>query len=157
MRIYKDIDLKDFEFWSGAKDTVEYLTDDELDTIESLLVETEPEEGYDETYINDFFWFEDELIAEWLGYNSFEEIMNRDDVNESLTENNDTSYIGIYEITNSDSILVWNINYGIEDEVVYSFNQGERKTAVVEYDENDEAYFMADEIKVPLNDVIKAN
>ena len=33
----------------------------------------------DETAINDFFWFEEDTIAEWLGYDSFEDIMNEQD------------------------------------------------------------------------------
>ena len=77
MKIYEEKSLKDFEFWSGAKDTVKYLTDDELDTIESILEDIYPE-GMEDTQINDLFWFEDDTIAEWLGYNDFEEIMNRD-------------------------------------------------------------------------------
>lgn len=77
MKIYVEKSLKDFEFWAGAKDTVKYLGDNELDIIESILEETYPE-GISETEINDFFWFEDDTIAEWLGYNNFEEIMNRD-------------------------------------------------------------------------------
>lgn len=31
-------------------------------------------------YINNLFWFEEDTIAEWLGYSSFDEIMNREDV-----------------------------------------------------------------------------
>ena len=30
-----------------------------------------------DTELNDFMWFEDDTIAEWLGYNDFDEIMNR--------------------------------------------------------------------------------
>lgn len=77
MKIYEEKSLKDFEFWSGAKDRVKYLTDDELDTIESILEDIYPD-GVDETTINDIFWFEEDTIAEWLGYNDFEEIMNRE-------------------------------------------------------------------------------
>lgn len=76
MKITSEKSLRDFEFWSGAKETVKYLTDEELDTIEEILEDCYPE-GMDETAINDFFWFEDETIAEWLGYSSFEEIMER--------------------------------------------------------------------------------
>ena len=65
----------EFKFWSGAKSTVKYLTSDELDTIEFIL-ELE-DYVYTETDINDFFWFETDTIAEWLGYNSFDEIMDR--------------------------------------------------------------------------------
>lgn len=78
MKIYAETTLRNFEFWSGAKDTVKYLTDDELDTIEAILEDSYPD-GMDETEVNDFFWFEDDTIAEWLGYDSFEDIMNRED------------------------------------------------------------------------------
>ena len=78
MKIYTENNLRDFEFWSGAVDTVKYLTDDELDTIESILEDMHPE-GMDETDINDIFWFEDDWIAEMLGYKNFEEIMYREE------------------------------------------------------------------------------
>ena len=76
MKVYAETSLTDFEFWSGAKDTVKYLTDEELEQIETILEELYPD-GIDETTVNDIFWFEDDTIAEWLGYNNFEEIMNR--------------------------------------------------------------------------------
>lgn len=78
MKIYEEKSLRNFEFWSGAKDTVKYLTDDELDTIESILEDAYPE-GMEDTEINDFFWFDDDTIADWLGYNDFEEIIHRDE------------------------------------------------------------------------------
>ena len=77
MKIYSEESLTNFNFWSGAKETVKYLTYDELETIENILTDIYPD-GVDETTINDFFWFEDDTIAEWLGYNNFEEIMERD-------------------------------------------------------------------------------
>ena len=36
MKIYSEKSLKDFEFWSGAKDTVKYLTEDEINLIENI-------------------------------------------------------------------------------------------------------------------------
>ena len=77
MKVYREISLSEFDFWAGARDRVEYLSHDELEQIEQILEEIYPE-GLNETDINDLFWFEDELIAEWLGYESFEEIMERD-------------------------------------------------------------------------------
>ena len=77
MRIYKEHSLTEFEFWIGATDTVEYLTDEELDQIEDILEELYPD-GMDEIDLNDTFWHEADLIAEWLGYDSFEEIMERE-------------------------------------------------------------------------------
>ena len=81
MKIYTEQSLKNFEFWSGAVDTVKYLTDDEMDAIEAMLEDIYPD-GMTDTEINDFFWFDDDTIAEWLGYGSFEEIMNRDEDDE---------------------------------------------------------------------------
>ena len=78
MKIYTEENLRNFDFWNGARDTVKYLTEEELGTIESILEDTYPD-GMEDTEINDFFWFEDDTIAEWLGYNNFEEIMHRDD------------------------------------------------------------------------------
>lgn len=74
MKICSEIDLKRFEFWSGAKDTAKYLTDEELEKIDFHLEGIYPN-GTDETTINDIFWFEDDFIAECLGYHDFEEIM----------------------------------------------------------------------------------
>lgn len=76
MTIKTETTLKNFDFWSGAKDTIKYLTESELETIESYLEELYPE-GMTDTELNDFIWFEDNTIAEWLGYNDFDEIMNR--------------------------------------------------------------------------------
>lgn len=81
MKITTDISLRNFDFWSGAKDTVKYLTCEELGTIKTILEDLYPE-GVDETTINDIFWFEDDAIAEWLGYDSFEDIMEREEEEE---------------------------------------------------------------------------
>lgn len=78
MKIYRETTLTDFEFWSGAKCRAEKLTSSELEQITEILEELYPD-GIDETTINDLFWFEEDTIAEWLGYNSFEEIYNREE------------------------------------------------------------------------------
>ena len=77
MKIYKEESLRYFDFWDGACDVVKYLTFEELDTIESILEECNPQ-GMSETDINDFFWFEEDIIADLLGYSSFDEIMTRE-------------------------------------------------------------------------------
>lgn len=66
MKIYKEISLKDFEFWSGARDFREKLTDEEMDTVESIMVEDGFTHYWSETMINDFFWFDQDTVAEWL-------------------------------------------------------------------------------------------
>ena len=74
MKIYREENLSSFEFWAGAKDRVKYLSTEQLDNIGSILEDCYPD-GIDETTINDFFWFEEDTIAEWLGYSDFEELM----------------------------------------------------------------------------------
>lgn len=77
MDIRQEISLKNFDFWSGARDTRSYLTDDEMDTIEDILSDESMwiDNIPTDTEINDLFWFEDDIIAEWLGYENFEQIM----------------------------------------------------------------------------------
>lgn len=66
MKIYSELDLKRFEFWSGAADNAKLLTDEEMDQIESTLEELFPD-GASETEINDLFWFDFETVVEWIG------------------------------------------------------------------------------------------
>ena len=73
MRIITETELKNFRFWSGAVATADELTHDDFVRIEWLLDELYPD-GIDETALNDFFWFEDDYIAEYLGYNDFESL-----------------------------------------------------------------------------------
>lgn len=74
MTIKTDISLRDFDFWSGAIDTAQYLSSQDFDKIESIL-ESEYPDGMTDTEVNDLFWFEYDWVAELLGYTDFEEIM----------------------------------------------------------------------------------
>lgn len=73
MRIYTDITLHDFEAWSGAVDTLETLTSAQIDELENLIEEIFPD-GCDETELNDFLWFENDYIAELLGFENWEQL-----------------------------------------------------------------------------------
>jgi len=66
MKIYSEMSLSNFEFWSGAKVNAEKLTLKEMDQIENIL-EDLYSEGMSETEINDLFWFDFESILEWIG------------------------------------------------------------------------------------------
>lgn len=76
MRIYNDISLSDFEFWSGAADRAANLTDDDFDTIESCLEDAYPD-GLSATDVNDIFWFDFDIIVQWLGYDDEEDFDRR--------------------------------------------------------------------------------
>ena len=74
MRIIKEESLRNFQFWSGARSFADNLTCEELDTIESILEDDGSE--YTETQINDLFWFDSEVVCEWLGLD-IEEVLSR--------------------------------------------------------------------------------
>ena len=66
MKVYKEINLRNFKFWSGAKDNAGTLTNEQLDKVDSILEELYPY-GMNETEINNFFGFGFDTIREWLG------------------------------------------------------------------------------------------
>lgn len=72
MKIYKEESLRNFEFWSGAKDNANELTSAQLDEVENILEDMYPD-GMSETEINDLFWFDFDTIKEWLGITDEEE------------------------------------------------------------------------------------
>ena len=76
MRYYVEDSLDNFEAWSGGKDTLETLIEKgDVDSVECLIEElaSMSEEGWSDTNINDFLWFERDSIAQHLGYSDWEE------------------------------------------------------------------------------------
>ena len=73
MLIMEEKRLCDFEFWSGARYVANKLSVEELDEIEAVIEDLEPE-GVDAVWLNDLFWFEPDYIASILGYGSWEEL-----------------------------------------------------------------------------------
>ena len=74
MKIWSDDSIRNFNFWSGARDTVYDLFDSDFDILEPILEEYFNGEVED-VDLNDFFWFERDTIASWLGYEDYEELM----------------------------------------------------------------------------------
>ncbi len=68
MKYIVEESLRNFKFWSGGKDRADNCSAEELDSIEELLEEIEPAEGWTDTAINDMFWFDFDAIAQHLGY-----------------------------------------------------------------------------------------
>lgn len=64
-----EFDINSFEFWSGAKSRIESIRElDKLDELEDLIIEVfSDSENVSETDINDFVWFEDDMINDYLG------------------------------------------------------------------------------------------
>lgn len=74
MKIWSDDSIRNFNFWSGARDTVDDLFDADFDIIEPLIEEMYEGE-IEDVDLNDFFWFERDTIASWLGYENYDELM----------------------------------------------------------------------------------
>jgi len=74
MNYTTELNLTNFDFWSGAKQ--HEFTYNELNKIESSLEDLYHEKQPTETEINDLFWFEEEFLCECIGLD-FEEYENR--------------------------------------------------------------------------------
>lgn len=73
MLIHSEMRLRDFNFWSGGADNANCLTYEQLDVLEEILTDIFPN-GIDEVQLNDLLWFDEDIVAEWLGYADFDEL-----------------------------------------------------------------------------------
>lgn len=73
MKLSRDIEPRNFDFWSGAEERANKLTDEDWDIIEPILDDLYPD-GTEDSTLNDLFWFDFDSIAEWLGYKDEEDM-----------------------------------------------------------------------------------
>ena len=73
MIVTSEIDLQDFEGWSGAESTLAMLSYNQINTLQSILEDAYPE-GIDVTQLNDILRFETDWIAELLGFTDWESL-----------------------------------------------------------------------------------
>lgn len=66
MKIYKDLQLREFEPWMGAKLTATIIHKANKDREFETLIEELYPNGLSETELNDILWFQDEWIYEML-------------------------------------------------------------------------------------------
>ena len=71
MKITSEKALFNFDFWYGAETTANELTNKEFNIIEAQLEDLYPD-GIDETQLNDIFRFEQDFVAQMLGYDTWE-------------------------------------------------------------------------------------
>lgn len=74
MRIYADIELRDFDAWDAGVHTLDTIIehgDDEL--VEQYLMDFFDNDYLTATDINDMLRYEQDTIAHWLGYESWEQ------------------------------------------------------------------------------------
>lgn len=88
MKIYTEIRLENFEAWSGGADTLCTLTHEQCETLESILEDLYPD-GMSETELNDLLWFDDDTIAEWLGFSDWEALEKYNNGEEEEEEEED--------------------------------------------------------------------
>ena len=68
------VELEYFPAWSGGEDTLKTLIEKgDCDAVEMLIEEIFFDKTPTDTEINDFLWFERDMIAEHLGYDDWED------------------------------------------------------------------------------------
>lgn len=72
MKVISEMSLTGFQFWAGAKDNANMLNYDELEQV-GYMLEDIYSDGVEDTMINDLFWFEFNIVCEWLGLEYDEE------------------------------------------------------------------------------------
>lgn len=69
-----EFDIDKFEFWSGAKDTIEIVEKHEkMDELQAYIEEVFDGREPSETDINDFVWFQSDDIYRYLGIDEDED------------------------------------------------------------------------------------
>lgn len=71
--IENDVTISSFEFWGNAREVVGKLTDEQCEQLDNVINDLYPE-GIDKTSLNDLFSFEEDVIAEWLGFKDFDQL-----------------------------------------------------------------------------------
>lgn len=138
MKIYYELNLKSFDAWSGAKETLATLTIKQIEQLENMLPDIFEDEA-SETQLNDFLWFETDTIAEMLGFRNWEH----------LERTNNGEYEPI-------KIQCYNIDWDIDDEdveiylpkaVLFKLEDDDDIEAYYESKENgDEDDFLSDKL-----------
>ena len=99
MKIVSEISISDFKAWSGARDTLDrIINEDKCDTLEAILEDMYPD-GMTDTELNDLLWFDDEAIFEWLGISDKEEEEEEEFEDNGLPDEANENYEEIAEKT----------------------------------------------------------
>ena len=68
MKITNDnLNLRDFDAWSGAKDTKQLILDNGKESDFEFMLQDLYPDGMTDTQLNDILWFEEDWICEMLG------------------------------------------------------------------------------------------
>lgn len=98
MTIKSDISLKNFEAWSGGKDTLNRIINEgKCDELESMLEDLYPD-GMTDTELNDLLWYDSDTVFEWLDIRTYDQI--KEELEEKKAELEDLQ--SDYEFDTSD-------------------------------------------------------
>lgn len=75
MVVKTDVSLFFFEGWGEGKKTLDELSYDQCEIIESILDDCYPD-GIDETALNDLLAYDRDTIADWLGYKDWDDLLD---------------------------------------------------------------------------------
>ena len=70
MKINSEISIRDFDAWSGAKDTI--IENNKEEEFDSLIEELYPD-GLTDTQLNDILWHDSQWVLDTLGISEEEE------------------------------------------------------------------------------------
>lgn len=136
MYIKYELNLKTFDAWSGAIDTLERIENaGKCEELESILENLYPD-GMTETELNDLLWFEKDLLYEWLQMKSEDQIYSEiDDLTQEISDltkeikeiyndfNADTENVSI-----EDCKEIWDCDYKPNIEKLKSLIEDTKKT-----------------------------
>lgn len=127
MTITANISLRDFEAWSGARQTLNRLINtNTVEDFESVLEDLYPD-GINETALNDILWFDDEWVFETVGLKTYDEIYSEiEDIKVQMEDIKDAYEYDIryreeelkIELCDSDKEEIWNVDYKKEYEAL---------------------------------------
>ena len=73
MKVYEELNLKDFESWSGATETKNIIINEgKEEEFEELIEELYPN-GISATTLNDLLWLDQEYVLDTLGIENSED------------------------------------------------------------------------------------
>ena len=132
MKVISEIDLSQFDFWSGGATNAAELTNEQLDQVGYILEDIYPD-GMTDTQINDLFWFDFDTVKEWVGLtidkDKIEDVMNEYG-DEIVLDNGTRVELSVYEARNGDLTLCGDFTYTDAD------GEEESETVEVEIDKD---------------------
>lgn len=117
MRYVVECDLRSFNAWAGAIDTLNTLIQyGDVDQVENYLNDVFCDEDPTDTEINDFLWFETDAIAEYLGFQTWEHYEDPNKyVSKEVMDNISEDDLALFEKVNGDLYDYIYTNYSDEE------------------------------------------